>query len=418
MTLTLLIPGATAAPTLPPDIQALLIGPSVPPPDGRIHSLRLRGTLTDLINHGLSHISTDHALILLPSDTLEPSSLPALTRAASTPGVSGAVGHYRFTSPIGDLPVLNSADASSHAVPPSTLTYDDFLINSPPSCSVLLSRRAISDLRLSSPHPEAELLLRLAERGHRFATTPTLIARRHLSPLAEIETTLRDLASRIRLLADSLARTGRDAELPTLASDLIDAVIVLRAHQRTIADRGTSHLATATRFPSLFSQWWHRCGLLGPAPRHILTANGGVAEAISTDPALIAKRLLSLCPRGKPPILLGLGRNARVIARALHSAGIPVIGRDDSAPPAPAWSIDDNIPIQLIARSEPFDPAATYLMTVLHDDAFLARLPQLRILRWREMPELILAEWRASALQWATRTNIPEPKPALVGAAP
>ncbi|MBX3376280.1 MAG: hypothetical protein KF678_04675 [Phycisphaeraceae bacterium] len=370
------------------------------PPD--CHIIHYRGALRDAIDLAPG----DHLLLLDPSDFLEPAALPALRRAASAPNTSGAIGRFRFTSPIGDLPIpVGTADPFDAL--PGLLSTGHLLSLRPIPGAALINRTALADLRPRAdlpPGPAAfDLLLQLAARAP-FAFSPELVTRRRLNPLTDFDSTLSDLALHIRLLADHIPAHI----LPTAAADLIDAVIVLRAFQRSLALRGDEPLATATRFPSLFAQWWHRGGLFGPAPRHILHANGGLAEAIFTDPNLIAKRLLSLCPRAKPPILLGLGRNARPIARALHEAGLPIRGRDDNA--APSWAAEDNLPLELIPAHEPFDPAATYIMTVLHDDAFLARLPAgLNILRWRTMPDLILAEWRSAALEWSLRTSTPEP---------
>jgi hypothetical protein len=394
--------------------RILFIGPGAPAAlDGtQACSVRTAGsqaTLAELINLGINEAATDHVQILHPSDSLDVAAPPWLIKAAGLPGVAGAIGGFRFTSPIGPLPQFLPSL-------PDTLGLEHLLHLRPIISAALINRRAIGDLRLRRDLPcgaDLDFLLRLAEEGRRFAHAPAPVVNRPLHSLADFDTTLHDLAAHIRILADFIP----PSELPTAAADLVDAVIVLRAHQRAMADRGpgSRHVAAMTRFPHLFAQWWHRCGLLGPAPRHVLDANGGTTEAVSSDPDIIAARLLSMCPRKKPPILLGLGRNARVIARALHAAGMPVIGRDDTG--RPAWSSEDDIPVEVVPASTPFDPSATHIMTVLHDDAFLARLPRgLRIIRWRSTPDLILAEWRSAALDWALRMGLAEPKPALTGA--
>lgn len=380
------------------DWQCVLVGPGpVPPgPDPRTRHIPATGRRPALLNQAIDAASGPFLLFLDPLDAIEPGAMDDLLTAAGQNEVAGSIGSYRFSSPIGEIPGDPLAGA------PTRIGWEHLIRASPfPMHAMLLSRAALGALRFRTDLDAAwdyDLWLRIAESGATWARADRITAHYAMRPLTADPATLRALASHIRVASESLIRTGRAADTREFTSDYTDALLLLRAHRYAIEQRGPGHLAAATRFPALFAQWWQRLGFYGNPPRHILAANGGAAEAVSSD--LIARRLVDACDA--PPVLLGLGKNARQIARHLHDRRIPVRGRDDSLAAPPAWSIEDGIPVDLIPRDALYDPQHPYIMTVLHDAGYLSSLPPgLCIHRWAAMPDLILSEWRDSILAQA-----------------
>jgi hypothetical protein len=395
------------------DWENLLVGPHPTPRaaaiDRRIRPIPGRAPRPVLLNQAIDHATGRYFLILDPEDAIEPRALSSLIAAADPSRTAGAIGDYRFSSPVGELPGDPLADT------PATLGWESFIrINPAPMHAILTSRAALASLRFRTDIEygwDYDLWLRLAESGATWARARTRTATFTLRPLASDLATLTSLAAQLRMVSESLARCAQSHRTAELTRAYVDALLLLRAHRYAVDQRGPMHLAAAVHFPALFAQWWQRLGFHGNPPLHVLVANGGATEGIAAAPDLIARRLVDSCTRGQIPILLGLGRNARRVARHLRERGIPIRGRDNSLTSPPQWSIDDGIPIDLIPADSLFDPQAPYIMTVLNDSAFLARLPAgLTIYRWSAMPDLILSEWRESILGQATSTLI-EPRP-------
>ncbi len=107
-------------------------------------------------------------------------------------------------------------------------------------------------------------------------------------------------------------------------------------------------------------------------------------------PRLIATYLAEQVPTGSTAVLLGLGRNARRLARLLHRRGISIVGLDDSLNLPPDWVADDGVPLRMLRSREEFPAAACFIMTVQRDEAFLRSLPAgLRVARWSRVGEVL-----------------------------
>lgn len=388
------------------DWEAIFVGPDLLSSrmarnDRRTRILPARSDRAELLNLAIDSARAPFVLILDPADALEPGALGALLNTQASTRASAVVGNFQFVSRLGPLP------GDPLAGVPDTIGWDDLLhADLFPTHALLIDKCTLGFLRTGMDDAWAyDHWLRLTESGLRMVRTTRIVASFNLRELSTPFATLDALTARIRIVKASLERKGQTHRIAEVARDLCDAFIALRAHQQTIDRDGDQHLTTTTRFPFLFPQWWQRLGFHGRPPRHVLEANGGVGEGISGSPELVSARLIDLCPPGEAPILLGLGKNARHIARRLHARNIPVRGRDDSLSAAPAWSIEDGIPVELIPREAEYDAEATYIMTVLNDAAFLSRLRKnLTIHRWAKMPELILSEWQTLILDPSGRS--------------
>lgn len=358
--------------------------------DPRIHLLiSQRHGHPEAWNTGLPLARGRYIVFLEPRDRLTPEGLSLLVNAAERSPQGAAFGEYRFTSPLGELPADPLA-ATGEEVGLADLLRDSPLI--PPA--QILRRELLADLRLrdeAGPTADLDLFLRLAESGVRWRRVFGRVATRPLSPLPGDQATLRQIWSQLRLF-DNVAERRPDLPAP-IRADLRRAYLLLAAFARASAE--PRQLAPLVTFVSSFPRWWQRHGFRGPAPRHLLPTGEDFAAPELAD--LTAERLLEACEPGAPIILLGLGRNARRIAARLHALGLPVVGRDENLTGPPSWAAHDRIPVTLLPASTPFDPRATYLLTILNDDQYRARLPGgLRIQRWNDMPALLDREWRAA----------------------
>ncbi|MCC6676104.1 MAG: glycosyltransferase [Phycisphaerales bacterium] len=339
-----------------------------------------------------------------PRDRLTPEGLSLLVHAAERSPQGAAFGEYRFTAPIGELPAdplagtgeeIGLADLlrASPLIPPAQILRRD----------LLNEHRFREDLESAA---DIDLFLQLAVDGLRWRRVFGRIATRALAPLADDRAALHEIWTHLRLF-DAVADRRPDVPSP-IREDLYRAYLLLAAFDR--AAKNPRQLASLVAFGSTYPRWWQRHGFRGPAPRHLLPAACDFTSPEHAD--FIAEQLLESCQPGAPIILLGLGRNARRIAARLHQLGLPVIGRDDGLTAPPAWSAQDRIPVTLLPATSPYDPRASYLMTILNDDAYLARLPGgLRISRWRDMPALLDREWR-EAIRGRSTTDGPWIPPA------
>ena len=73
----------------------------------------------------------------------------------------------------------------------------------------------------------------------------------------------------------------------------------------------------------------------------------------------------------RPIALLGLGRNARLLARDLSKLGRTILGVDSGVHDSPWWSDVDRVPVRMFASPAELPSDAQLVMTVLKDDRFL-----------------------------------------------
>ena len=161
------------ADTLPPGVQRIAVPTT---PEG--------GSASEpaLASAALDATDAPYALLVRPSDQLLPGAIGRLVRASQRSGSAGAVGSWIALDDEGK-PVGPEAD------PPPTargrLGLSEFLDGyAPPSCCVLLSRRAMDRRRPVAALGESahlDLSLRIVEQGDRFAAVPSVVARRRPS---------------------------------------------------------------------------------------------------------------------------------------------------------------------------------------------------------------------------------------------
>lgn len=375
--------------------------------DPRLHLLLSEGPgSASAWNAGLPMARGRFIIFLEPGDRLTPEGLSLLTSAAERSPQGATFGEYRFTAPIGELPadpLAGTGDGAGLAdllrasplIPPAQILRRD----------LLGEHRFREDLAAGA---DLDLFLRLAADGLRWRRVFGRVATRPLAPLADDRAAFREIWTHLQLF-DRAAEARPDVPAP-IREDLYRAYFLLAAFER--AARNPRQLASLVSFGSTYTRWWQRHGFRGPAPRHLLPATCDFSAPEHAD--FIAERLLETCEPGAPIVLLGLGRNARRIAARLHELGLPVVGRDDGLSSPPAWAAQDRIPVTLLPASAPYDTRASYLMTILNDEAYLARLPRgLRMSRWRDMPGLLDREWR-EAIRARVATDGPWTPPAPV----
>jgi hypothetical protein len=199
-------------------------------------------------------------------------------------------------------------------------------------------------------------------------------------------------------LARSLLAVRPDADLCEVASAALSGI-------------ETSGVAAAAAAPATLEQvgagpalWWRRWGFCGAPPRSIGDVARDRLAAIIGSVERVPARLIESCEAGREIVLLGMGKNARKIARLLARRRIPVMGRDDGLTSPPVWAAEEGIDVRLLSAKERYSPEAQHIMTVLDDEAYLRRLPAgLRIVRWGQMLKAIeeerdqwLARWPAA----------------------
>lgn len=350
-------------------------------------------------NRALTAATGRFIVFLEAHDLLEPTALAQLTATAETSLSGAAFGGYSFRAALGDLPADPLRDVGPE-IGLTDLLRAKLLI--PPA--QILRRDTLAGLNFREDltvGADYDLFLRLAARGTRWrrvagpSTRAPRIAVRRLASLADHRTTLDQIWAHIRITESALPQRSPQDASPPIKEDLVRAYLTLTAFERIIRPDREHLLGSLVTFGSTFAEWWQRHAFYGPAPTHLLQPEPALDLAAPEHADLIAERLIETCDPTKPVVLLGLGRNARRVARILQSIGAPIMGRDDGLAEPPAWARQDVIDLRLIPASEPYDTSAHHLMTVLDDTAYLGRLPSgLRVSRWRDMPALLDREWR------------------------
>ncbi|MGD9688664.1 MAG: hypothetical protein AB7K52_03115 [Phycisphaerales bacterium] len=359
--------------------------------------------------------------VLDARDYLAPHALESLIHACARSGLAGAYAGYAFTGPLGVLPgdpLTGATHARERRTPPPEVAAFSDLSQCQlfPLHACVIRRDALGAERLLAPMElggDHDLLLRLAGRGARWAFAGERLASVTMDYPRPPRTILAWLGARVRLLQAHLASAASDPLPPGRLNEVLEpfvqAHVLLRGFLQQVEQRaggmagaggapGAAGLASRVAFGNLFAQWWQRLRFLGRPPLHALAASGW-SEHAGDDPVLtpqrLAERLLESCEADRPIVLLGLGRNARHVARALRRLDLPIVARDDGLDELPPWCRDDGLDghVSLLGPGVPWDRDAQYLMTVSDDERFLARLPAgLRLERWSLMPAILRAE--------------------------
>lgn len=160
-------------------------------------------------------------------------------------------------------------------------------------------------------------------------------------------------------------------------------------------------------------RWWHRLedeGLVTAG--FALRARRALARLIVDDaghrPGVIARRIVKECETSARIELLGLGKNGTALAQAFASEGVRVRARDDAMQPGVQRVGAMGVEVEVVPSGAPFDASATYVMTVLHDEAYMRRLQgDLRPVRWREARESLGEELESRLIEaWPTRREL------------
>jgi hypothetical protein len=337
-----------------------------------------------------------HVLWLDPRDELAPGAVGALLAAAGNSPDGAAVGGYVFWSGMGVLPGDPTAGL------PGRVGLDDWLRACvAPAHAVLVPRTAMAaalDGVTDSPAWDWRLWLRMATAGTVWSVSRAKNAAFSLRPGVPAGDVQRDLAARAALVAAVARSAGVEpAVRESLLSPWVEASAALRVSEAYVASRGAEALHGETRFPEMFARWWQRLGYLGPAPRHVLEAHGGLAHCFARWPEAVAAAMVDRVGAAGRAVVVGLGRNGRCVAGELHRRGHAVIGFDDGPPGPPSWEAEDGVQVRRLGGLADLKPGDCCLVTPWHDNALVARLPAgVRIIRWsfmpREMAQAAVAE--------------------------
>lgn len=132
--------------------------------------------------------------------------------------------------------------------------------------------------------------------------------------------------------------------------------------------------ARAARYLGALAGLW---GVLGVDHQAALRS----LAALIVEPRAVGERLAAGVDAARGVVLLGLGRNAAVLAPLLAERGIPVFGCDDAASPGTTRMVG-GVPVAVIDARETARNGATVL-TAWHAPA-LEALVNGRCLKWRE----------------------------------
>ena len=348
------------------------------------------------INLGLERARGEYITVLETRDDIAPYALSTLIEAARIAGTDGAFGRYVFASPLGLMP------GDPLAGVPAVVGHAELAVCKLFPLNAMVARRSvIGSARLTMPAGRGgdhAFLLRLASAGVHFAFCDARVALAGMEAPRGATEIAQVLSDHARVIDGALCEAGRSGERDAVLASHGEALILLRMFMDDMEREGA--LVAAVTFGNLFAQWWQRLRFLGNPPRHALAASGGTDLATAVSRERIARGLLEQCVRGTPVVLLGLGRNARVVARELHALGMPIFGRDDGLTGAPVWAAEEGVNVEVIAKDRPFEAHAQYIMTVGDDAVFMKRLPQgLKVIRWSEGARATAAAWISQAVR-------------------
>jgi hypothetical protein len=239
-------------------------------------------TTPDRLNDAIAQAEAPFVLVIEPGVVLRPEALRSMVDAAEAGDAEAVVGRYGFTSPIGELP------ANRPMAAPTIGEEEWGGTNVAPLGAQLFWRDVLAAEMYDPTLADAagwDWCLRLARRGVRWLTLPTVVADVRLRPLAPPREALASIRrlSRVGTLAPVTAGGApNDAAEPHRS--------LAEAERRTLALIEFKRQKGAWMHPGLpmpwrFAQWWQRCGFLGPAPDHLLNERSGPPPTLGPAPA-------------------------------------------------------------------------------------------------------------------------------------
>ncbi|MDX2114044.1 MAG: glycosyltransferase [Planctomycetota bacterium] len=378
--------------------------------DARVRVIEARGEGDAAAwNAGLRAASGEYVVCMTTDEALEPGVLRVMLATAEG---AGAYAPARWLGAAGEELAISTG--------PSGARIDRRELERAwpgPAACFLTKRELLAEVLFEEGASGADhaAFLRVASRGGAWSCAAEPMIRARLGPLAPVEGLRGMLRERLRTLDEAGARAGEHRRGVLAALAAVDASRTAAGDVRTLGEiaealrRGADGAAaggptwTEPRGEATMSaavgpvRWWARMGFAGRMPsslvEHAKLSVGPIVGSVERIPGV----LLDSCEPGRPIVLLGLGRNARAVAAEMVRRGLSVAGRDDGLCGAPEWARADGVDVRLIGAEEPFDAVAQHVMTVLRDEAYVARLPRgLRLARWSEAAEAVERE----ALEW------------------
>lgn len=404
-------------------------------PRVRVHLAR-GATCGGAWNAGLERSNGTYILFIEAADLLTIDGLASLVNAASAGAPGASFGGYERRG------LMDESLGQGPASTADAIGIDELLDHKPfPAHAQLIARQTLGHDRFREELKSAadvELWLRLARRGVRWRSAKSTVAVQRLRPLASPVECKLHAAEALRvyaMAAEGMEREGascgcraaqsfslvyatfalaasaapdvnRLAKIllasPGSLSAAIDEVSSASGGGRAPADWGAVWDVVPAPLGFAPARWWQRGGFCGRIPRSFVDHVGsGLAGIVGSEERTVHTIVDGLDAR-RPVVLLGLGKNARRIARVMTERGMRVRGRDDALDGPPGWAAEDRVPVEVISKAEPWDHTAQHVMTVLHDEEFMKRIPEgTSVVRWREAIAKIAREKDEWAAAWA-----------------
>ena len=410
--------------------------------DSRIRIVRQENRgLAGARNTGIAEARGKYLHFLDADDWLAPDGLLHLTTVVSKSGLPAACARLELSNERGESLGFSAEYRAADIGFAELLEACVFPVH-----AQIVAREAVADTRFDEGLEYVEdwdFWLRLAERGVRWQTSDACIGGYRLRSSSMSRRAARmfrcasqvigcafararadgwasrgvDLSeSRLEVMRDHLAieaATTSALDDPTPRKDAGAAILASRNLSGPIdafhaAARACARLPYADcrgagawdsqmeRYARTLAALWERCveerwapsGFVEQARRRLATA--------LISPEMIATDLASQASRGRPTVLLGLGRNGRKAAKALAARGVQFVGFDDALNAPPAWAASDQVRFAVLKDLSDAPGEALCLITPVEDSELVARALDLpgrtAMRRWRVAADALADE--------------------------
>lgn len=126
---------------------------------------------------------------------------------------------------------------------------------------------------------------------------------------------------------------------------------------------------------AVLAKWWERLESSGVAGSGMTESGRRALAACMTLQTSVAASLAEQAPTDRPTVIMGLGRQAVPLIRALARLRRPFVGFDDASPRMASIKVG-GVDTTLLCDPSQFDAGALYIVTPRSADRLLARVPR------------------------------------------